>query len=70
MTMSKCGRYWYDLWHEPVDGWRVAFIPARRGDITVINRGGFVRREQAELALMLLVEEWCVTTEVDCGGGA
>lgn len=67
MTMSQCGRFWYDLWHEPVDGWHVAFIPARRGDITVINRGGFATADQAMRAVVVLAEEWCVTTEVDCG---
>ena len=70
MTMSTCGRFWYDIGHNPIDDWYVEFIPAQRGDIKRIRRGGFVRREQAELALMLLVEEWCVVAEVDCGGGA
>lgn len=70
MTMSICGRYWYDVWHNPIDDWSVAFIPARRGDINLIRRAGFACREAAELAVLLLVEEWCVTAEIDCGGGA
>lgn len=68
MHMSGCGRYWFDIYHNPIDDWCVEFIPARRGDIKRIRRAGFACREQAELAVLLLCEEWCVTVEIDCGG--
>ena len=70
MTMSTCGRYWYDVWNNPIDDWCIEFMPARRGNVTRIRRGGFACREQAELAVLMLAEEWCVRSEVDCGGGA
>ncbi len=68
MTMSPCGRFWYDVYHNPIDGWCVEFIPARRGNVTRIKRGGFASQDRAEVALWLLASEWCdVRAEVDCG---
>jgi hypothetical protein len=69
MTMSQCGRFWFDVFHDPIDDWCVEFIPARRGNVNRIKRGGFASRDRAEVALWLLTSEWCdVRSEVDCGG--
>lgn len=63
MTMSQCGRFWYDVQHEGPRHWVLYFKPVKYGNPPTEIRYGFKSPQAAARAKALLVMEHFVETE-------
>lgn len=67
MTPSKCGRYLFDVWHDPINEYTVSFR-VNAADAVTETRYGFAHPHEVSRCIDLLVAEHFVEADAECEG--
>lgn len=68
MHNSKCGRFLFDIYFDPIDEFCLDFLPIKFGHVRAERRRNFANRDQAIRAMRLLAEEHFCDAESECIG--
>lgn len=67
MAVSKCGRYLFDVWHDPIGGYHVSF-KVNTADAVMETRFGFQHPHEVSRCIDLLVAEHFIEEDAECEG--